>query len=78
MGSLYLGVCVCATDFKQVTDVGLEAFSAAVKASTTIATVELYGTCDRCEYLLELGVWDHFILVFVCAPQASAKSRMLV
>ena len=54
MGSLYLGVCVCATDLGQVTDAGLEAFSAAVKASTTITTVTLCGTCDRCEYLLEL------------------------
>ncbi len=39
--------CVCTAGLDQVTDVGLAALSAAVKASTSITTVDLGCTCDR-------------------------------
>ena len=43
---MYVCDSVCTAVLSGVTDVGLEAFSAAVKANTSITTVNLYCTCD--------------------------------
>ena len=72
-------VCVLTAGLEQVTDVGMASFSAALKARTSITTVELGGTCDPCEYLYGVDVWkqdEEIVFMFMFCVCTAAMDNV--